>query len=298
LILAGRYDEAANSVEEELRIIRDYGLDFALPHALTLQGVAHTGMRRFADAQRSFNQVERLARASGDEFSLSNLGVQRVRLHLCKGEVRSACDLAANLGSMPTRGTQGELLAARALGLAAAGDVDLAEALVSEPQRLTRSVETEHFVRWTRVISALQTHDESVLDKARTAFDRVVESGCVHPFVCAYRGFPAILGVFKLDGSRRDELVLILTRAHDATIARSAGLAIGEKRVGNLSKRESEVLALLAEGLSNRAIAARLFISEVTVKVHVRRIFEKLRVRSRTEAALVAAGRLDGDGEF
>jgi DNA-binding NarL/FixJ family response regulator len=48
------------------------------------------------------------------------------------------------------------------------------------------------------------------------------------------------------------------------------------------------VLSLIAEGLSNRQIAARLYISDVTVKVHVRHIFEKLGVRTRTEAALIA----------
>lgn len=56
-----------------------------------------------------------------------------------------------------------------------------------------------------------------------------------------------------------------------------------------LTPRESEVLQLLAEGLSNRAIAYRLGISEHTVKFHVNAILGKLGAQSRTEAAVVAA---------
>jgi DNA-binding NarL/FixJ family response regulator len=43
-----------------------------------------------------------------------------------------------------------------------------------------------------------------------------------------------------------------------------------------LTEREREVLALVAEGLSNRAIAARLFVTERTVEAHVKQIFQKL----------------------
>jgi LuxR family maltose regulon positive regulatory protein len=51
-----------------------------------------------------------------------------------------------------------------------------------------------------------------------------------------------------------------------------------------LSERELEILRLIAEGLSNRAISARLFLALDTVKGHNRRIFDKLQVKSRTEA--------------
>jgi DNA-binding NarL/FixJ family response regulator len=53
-----------------------------------------------------------------------------------------------------------------------------------------------------------------------------------------------------------------------------------------LSRREEEILALLAQGLPNKLIADRLGISPETVNVHLRRIYEKLHVHSRTEAAL------------
>ena len=57
----------------------------------------------------------------------------------------------------------------------------------------------------------------------------------------------------------------------------------------DLTARETEVLALLAKGDSNRQIARALFISERTVAVHVSRILDKLGVRNRTEAATVGA---------
>jgi DNA-binding NarL/FixJ family response regulator len=59
-----------------------------------------------------------------------------------------------------------------------------------------------------------------------------------------------------------------------------------------LTARETEVLALLAEGRTNRQLARELYISEKTVSVHVSNILAKLGVRSRTEAAAVA--RRDG----
>jgi NarL family two-component system response regulator YdfI len=59
-------------------------------------------------------------------------------------------------------------------------------------------------------------------------------------------------------------------------------------QAGGLSERESEVLALLAEGAANKEIAVRLQITERTVKAHVTGIFNKLGVNSRAEAVAVA----------
>lgn len=58
---------------------------------------------------------------------------------------------------------------------------------------------------------------------------------------------------------------------------------------GGLSARELDVLRLVAEGMSNRDVAARLHISENTVKNHMRAVHEKLGVSSRTEAVVTAA---------
>jgi len=52
----------------------------------------------------------------------------------------------------------------------------------------------------------------------------------------------------------------------------------------NITPRELEILSLIAQGLSNREIAARLFVSENTVKTHCSRAFDKLGARRRTQA--------------
>ncbi len=58
--------------------------------------------------------------------------------------------------------------------------------------------------------------------------------------------------------------------------------------IEDLSPREREVLELMAEGLRNREIAERLFLSEATIKTHVRHLLDKLRLRNRAEAAAFA----------
>lgn len=67
------------------------------------------------------------------------------------------------------------------------------------------------------------------------------------------------------------------------------------KLVGSLTKREAQVLAFLGEGLSNAQIAARLSLSEATIKGYVSRMLDKLGCANRTQAGLLAheAGVID-----
>jgi DNA-binding CsgD family transcriptional regulator len=75
-----------------------------------------------------------------------------------------------------------------------------------------------------------------------------------------------------------------------AALMRSLGAKgrAGPRSLGSLSRRETEVLRLVGEGLSNRDIASRLFISPKTAEHHVGRVYSKLGLKSRAEAAAYA----------
>ncbi|MEP6758554.1 MAG: response regulator transcription factor [Actinomycetota bacterium] len=68
----------------------------------------------------------------------------------------------------------------------------------------------------------------------------------------------------------------------------SSSASNGRRSEYSLTQREHDILALLAEGRSNREIAGALYLSEKTVKAHLAAIFRKLGVTNRTQAAMMA----------
>ncbi len=91
-----------------------------------------------------------------------------------------------------------------------------------------------------------------------------------------------MIGHSMLSPSMASKLV-----AEFGALARRAGQGQDATEPG-LSERELEVLRLVARGLSNKEIGSQLFISENTVKNHVRNILEKLHMHSRMQAAMYA----------
>jgi DNA-binding CsgD family transcriptional regulator len=110
----------------------------------------------------------------------------------------------------------------------------------------------------------------------------LVETGDKATAIAEARG---ALAIFERLGARRDaDEVAALLRDLGAP-----GRSRREGAVSSLTAREQEVFALLGEGLTNAEIAKRLFITPKTAEHHVGRILSKLGVRSRTEAATIAA---------
>jgi DNA-binding NarL/FixJ family response regulator len=81
-----------------------------------------------------------------------------------------------------------------------------------------------------------------------------------------------------------DEARLALRRA-GVRVGRGGPRAPGGEGLAMLSRREREITELVAEGLTNRQIGARLFLSEKTIETHLTRVFQKLGLRSRAQVA-------------
>jgi DNA-binding NarL/FixJ family response regulator len=101
------------------------------------------------------------------------------------------------------------------------------------------------------------------------------------------------LGYLLKDASPEELLGAVRAAARgEAPLAPKAASEVLAARAGRreaeLSGREREVLALVADGLPNKLIARRLEISEKTVKAHLTRVFERIGVTDRTQAALWA----------
>lgn len=109
-----------------------------------------------------------------------------------------------------------------------------------------------------------------------------------------YRALQAGARGYVLKNIVREELLcaireVIEGRRHiDPSVASVLAARVGHRA---LSSRELEVLRMVAKGLGNKEIAAALDIAEVTVKLHVSHVLQKLNVRDRTEAATAALQR-------
>ena len=96
---------------------------------------------------------------------------------------------------------------------------------------------------------------------------------------------------YLLKDTPEDELAETIRAVHagrEALPGRVAERLAARKQRADLSQRETEVLSLLTKGRSNKEISSSLFITEDTVKAHLKTLFIKLNVKDRTEAAINA----------
>jgi DNA-binding CsgD family transcriptional regulator len=86
--------------------------------------------------------------------------------------------------------------------------------------------------------------------------------------------------------TKKKEILIV----KEVPVPAAAAFSLNEQRLKDLgiTKRELEILELIAQGMSNREIAEKLFVSENTVKTHSSRIFDKLGAKRRTQAVQLA----------
>lgn len=197
-------------------------------------------------------------------------------------------ELSTALASM-----RGEVLASRALALTSMGRVADGRELATRASEGTSGIEAKGLALATRAVAALKARDPNAIPMCVALLRESFEMGAVDPAVTAYRANRELLGALVAAADAREQVVFLLRRAGDVDLLGEIGITTDDliDPTVSLSVREREVHDLMCQGLSNRAIAKQLFISESTVKVHVHHVFDKLGIRSRTAVAINAAMR-------
>lgn len=137
----------------------------------------------------------------------------------------------------------------------------------------------------TAAIAIVTTFDRddylfAALDAGASGF--LLKNGTPEDLVTAVRVLAAGDGMLAPEVTRR------VVQRYASTAPGAPSPARGFALAEPLTDREAEVLALVAEAMSNAEIATRLFIGEATVKTHVSRILQKLGARDRVQAVVLA----------
>jgi LuxR family maltose regulon positive regulatory protein len=285
LALNSRYPEAKRAAAKELSDAEAYRLSFVEPHAHLLAALAAVGMKELTEAQELLDAVFDFAGRREDVFLLVNASAVLARLHIARGDPSKASGATAAHGTSKASILYGEHLAVRAVVLASLGEgKDARRAIAAIPVRASQA-EAQAFAKLAAVILASNERQDE-LSIARKAIERIKALGQFDAFVTACRAFPPLVDLGVRSGNR-DFVADLLRRSNDIDLGRRYGLEIAHppsRDSSSLSRRETQVLDLVAEGRTNEEVASLLFISPVTVKAHLRHIYEKLGARNRVEA--------------
>lgn len=242
-----------------------------LPEAVQAMVALHLARGQTALAAARLHR--RLNETGRDNLVAVPLLAQLVEVQLAQPDLGGAAETAASLAAIAGRSGHARVEAEAELAL---GSVRAAAGGATAREHLDRSLGL--FVRLRMPHAAARVHLALARTLAETDPDTAVEEARQ-----ALRAFEDLGATHDADRA--------------AASLRSQGVAgrTGPKLVGELSKRELEVLRLLGEGLTNAEIAARLYISTKTVATHVGNVFAKLQLRNRAEAAAFAHRHLPAD---
>ena len=283
------YEQALSIVDRLVREAESAGLDFPLSYGLVTRASALVGIRQLLAARRVLGDLDQ--QPLGAHLVCSAI-LCTAKLHIAAGDLERA---ATVLDVDPPFGTNtptvGEFFGYRGIVAASRGLIDEAETALTKAEELSHYVDAAAAAMLGRAVVALERKDRGATLTAVRALRTVLDTGCREVVVVASRAYAPLVSACAHNDSVARGLTSLFAASRDVTLGRRCGLQMPRetRRRGTLSNREREVYELVAQGRSNRQIAATLFISESTAKVHVRHIFEKLGVRSRVEVAALLA---------
>ncbi|HEY6223498.1 MAG TPA: LuxR C-terminal-related transcriptional regulator [Gemmatimonadales bacterium] len=287
LRVTSRYPEALAAAERGLQEVSTFRLEFARTHINLAEAAIYIALGRYAEALSRLDDVEAVARARGDVYLQMNERTLRCRLNLLDGKSDTAVRLAERKWApVPSTGQYAELLACNAIAHHRSGrDRDRLEQLLNQAESTSRENEARHLCGWARAMVLLEEDSAAATTLINATFSEARAQGVLDPFVFACRVEPRILEqVREVSGSSEDVREFLSQVAEGVPAPQPTSVHLPTE----VTPREREVLSLLVKGKTNRAIAQELYVSEATVKVHVRHILEKLGVSTRTEAAVLA----------
>jgi LuxR family maltose regulon positive regulatory protein len=290
LNLAARYREAFELADRQIADAKRFGLDWVGAHALELKALAQIGLRDFEGAHAALRTAYRLAEEASDFHAQVNAMTLIARIPLAQGTPSRAYELLETSRSRSAGpGMEGEIQSMRALIFACMGRLDEAEVEIAASEAITSHLEARGLRTYAGLLVAHRRGEVDCAERLQLALRTSIATGNADSFVSAYRVSPDLIQLISAHAMRLDEFLATPIRTYDPKLAERAGLGPPARQTVStkgLTPREEEVLSLVRQGFSNRQIARALWITESTAKVHVRHIFEKLGVRSRTEAAL------------
>jgi LuxR family maltose regulon positive regulatory protein len=292
-VLRGDYELAAGLAERASSVAAEFKL--RVPHAYCLLYLANAeiGRREFGLAEAALTSVEQGSALEQDGVRVTAAST-RLKLALARGdevEPRPLHELGVEKAGKSSRGLYAALCA---LTAARTGDEDRLRREVETARRVTRGVEARFCSLYAELATRVRAV-EAPPDDLHRVVQETAEADVLDCLVVGYRAVPELLPAAAAHPSSAAVVRRAIRAGRDDVLARATGLVGtgGAASSEALTPRESEVLGLMAEGLSNTEIASRLFISPRTVKVHVHHVLDKLESRSRIEAVLKS--RLKGD---
>jgi ATP/maltotriose-dependent transcriptional regulator MalT len=289
-IALARYAKGELFLNHAVHICDELQLDFATALCLELRTIAEIGLQKFHAARETLDRLTQHSRDQEDPYV--ELACQKLVIQLALGEGATK-GLAAGLQAPPKtelqRSGAGEYHALLAIAAACIGNSERAKEEARLARDVTDSIEATFYSKWAELIAMFASTGPSqrLTADAWSLVALARRHGFIHSFVVAYRAYPRVLQLLAADHKASQMAREVLASVADEALARKylrAKEAAASDNDNLLTDREHEVLLLMAEGLSNADIAARLFISPSTAKVHVHHILEKAGAANRLQA--------------